>query len=130
MSSEVVALWPTLSRLQERTRRLEKEERALRAEVEHMPQALDRPVATYVVDGEEFVITQADVVRVKSELLRPHSEEAIHVVALADKIGERRRHLSPEERERLFWENVEAIRTQAIADGTAIDDPMEAVIGD
>jgi len=54
----------------------------------------------------------------------------VKVLALADKIGELRRHLPPEEQKRLFWENIEAIRAQAISDGTAIDDPMEAVVGD
>ncbi len=130
MSTEMTALWPILNRLQERARRLEEEAAALRADVEQVAHALDRPVTAYVVDGEEFVITEADVARVKSELLRPHSEEAIHTIALADKIGERRRHLPPEEQERLFRENIKAIRAQAIADGTAIDDPMEAVVGD
>ena len=130
MSIEAVAVWPVSSRLQKRAHRPKEETAALRADVEQMTRTFDRPVATYVVDGENFIITEADVARVKSELLRPHSEEAIHVIALADKIGERRRHLPPEEQERLFWENVEAIRAQAIADGTAIDDPMEAVVGD
>ena len=131
MSIEAVAVWPVLSRLQKRTRRPKEETAALRADVAQMTRALDRPIATYVVDGEKFVVTEADVVRVKSKLLRPHSEEAIHIVALADKIGERRRHLPHEEQKRLFWENVEAIRAQAIADGTAIDDPiLYAVRGD
>jgi hypothetical protein len=128
MSTDAVVLWPKLSRPQERTRRLEKE--APRSGVEQVTQAPDRPVATYVVDGEKFVITENDVARVKSDLLRPHSEEAIHIVALAAKIGERRRHLPPDEQKRLFWENIEAIRAQAIADGTAIDDPTEAIVGD
>jgi len=119
-----------LNRLQERTQRLEEEMTALRADVEQVAQAFDRPVAAYVVDGEKFDVTEADVARAKTELLRPHSEEAIRTVALADKIGERRQHLPPEEQKRIFWENVEAIRIQAIADGTAIDDPREAAIGD
>ncbi|MEE8391347.1 MAG: hypothetical protein V3S14_11210 [Anaerolineae bacterium] len=130
MSTEAATLGPILNRLQERARRLEEEIAALRADVEQVARAYSPPVATYVVDGEEFIITEADVARVKSELLKPHSEEAIHVIALADKIGERQRHLPPKEQERLFWENVEAIRAQAITDGTAIDDPREATLGD
>ena len=136
MSTEAIAEAPTiisvLSQLQERARRLEEEAAALRSDVEQMARRLDTspPVATYVVDGEEFTITEADVERVKSRLLRPHSKEAIYATALADKIGDRRQHLPRAEQERLFWENVEAIRAQAIADGTAIDDPVEAVDGD
>jgi hypothetical protein len=130
MAVETMALWPLLNSLQERTRRLEDEAAALRAEVRRVAQVLDRPVATYNVDGEEFVITVGDVAAAKANLLRPHSEEAIYTIALADKIGRRRRKLPPQEQEHLFWKNVEAIRDQAIADGTAIDDPMEAVVGD
>jgi hypothetical protein len=103
---------------------------ARRADVKPADQSLDRPVATFVVDGQEVVITARDVAAVKAHLLRPHSEEAVITVALADKIGALRQHLPPQVRERLFWENVEAIRAKAIADGTAIDDPMEAVVGD
>ncbi len=128
MSTEMVATMPALSQLQERIRRLEEEAATLRSDVEQMARSLESSpaVATYVVEGEEFTITEADVERVKSKLLRPHSTEAIHATALADKIGERRQHLPHAEQERLFWENVEAIRAQAIADGTAIDNPMEA----
>lgn len=130
--AEAIAIMPVLSQLQERARQLEEEAAALRSDVEQMARIVEisSPVAAYIVDGEEFTITEADVARVKSKLLKPHSKEAIHTIALADKIGERRQHLPHEEQERLFWENVEAIRAQAIADGTAIDDPMEAVAGD
>lgn len=130
MSIDAVALWPTLSRLQERTRRLEKEDAALQANVEKAAYSLDRPVATYVVDGEEFVITKDDVAAVQARLIRPHSEETVHELALVDKMAERHRSIPRAERERRFWENVEAIRAEAIARGVAIDDPMEAVVGD
>jgi len=130
MSTEAVAVWPVLSRLQERARRLEEEVAALRADVEEVARAFDRPAATYVVNGEEIIITEKDLATVRAQLTRPRSDKVVKVLALADKIGELRQHLPPEEQERLFWENVEAIRAQAIADGTAIDDPMEAVVGD
>ena len=129
MSTEATSLWPALSRLQERARRLEEEATALRADVEQVTHALDRPVATYIVNGEEIAITEGDVVTVRERLTQPRSDEVVKALALADKIGERRRDLPHEEQERLFWENVEAIRAQAIADGTAIDDPLE-VVGD
>ena len=130
MSTEAAALWPALSRLQERARRLEEEAAALRADVEQVTHALDRPVATYVVNGEEIAITEGDVATVRERLIRPHPEEAIRELALADKMAEQHRSIPRDERERRFWENIEAIRAQAIADGTAIDDPLEATIGD
>jgi hypothetical protein len=130
MTADAVAVWPLLDRLQERARVLETEAAALRADVRQVVQALDRPVARYTVDGEEYVITAGDVAAVKANLLRPHSEEAICTVALADKIAKRRSSWSQEEQKRRFHETIEAIRVQSIADGTAIDDPMEAVVGD
>ena len=130
MSVEAVAVWPVLSRLQKRARRLEEETAALRVDVEQITRTLDRPVATYVVDGEKIIVTEKELAAVRSQLTRPRSDKVVQVLALADKISELRRHLPPEKQERLFWENVEAIRAQAIADGTAIDDPMEAVVGD
>lgn len=130
MSGETVAVWPVLSRLLERARRLEEEAAALRADVEEVARAFDRPVAAYVVDGEEVTITEKDMATVRDQLTQPRSDEVVKVLALADRISELRQNLPPEERERLFWENVEAIRAQAVADGRAIDDPMEAVVGD
>jgi hypothetical protein len=137
MTMYAAAVWPVLTRLQERAQLLEDqaaslhhEAAALRADVRQVVQALDQPVASYVVDREEYVITAGDVAAVKAKLLKPHSEEAIYTVALADKISARQSQLPPEEQKRRFRENIEAIRGQAIADGTAIDDPMEAVVGD
>ena len=107
MSTETVALWPVLNRLQERARRLEEEAAALRADVEQVTRALDRPVATYVVDGEEFVITEGDVAAVRARLVRPRSEETVRELALVHKMAERHQEIPEAERERRFWENVE-----------------------
>lgn len=128
MSTDAVALWPKLSRLQERTRRLEKE--ALRVGVEQATHTLDRPVATYIVDGEKFVITENDVAAVRARLVRPHADESLYELALADKIAERDKYLPKQELRRRLRENIEAIRAEAIAKDIAIDDPMEAVVGD
>jgi hypothetical protein len=130
MSTETAALWPVLSRLQERARRLEEEAAALRADVEQVTRALDRPVATYVVDGEEFVITEGDVAAVRARLVKPRSEETVRELALIHKMAERDKDLPEEELRRRLWEDIEAIRAEAIAKGIAIDDPMEAVVGD
>jgi septal ring factor EnvC (AmiA/AmiB activator) len=126
----LIRLQERTRQLQERIRLLEEEMAALWGDVEQVTRALDRPVATFVVDGEEITITEKELAIVRDQLTRPRSDEVVKVLALADRIGEQRRHLPPEEQKRLFWENVEAIRAQAIADGTAIDDPMEAVVGD
>jgi lysozyme family protein len=128
--AEKTIVWPLLSRLQERAQRLEEEAAALRNDVTQMAQALDQPVATYAVDGEEYRLTARDVAAVKARLLKPHSEEAIRTIALSEKIAERQRHMTYDELHRRFRANVEAIRIQAIADGTAIYDPVEATIGD
>ncbi len=130
MSTEVTALRPILNRLQERARRLEEEAAALRADVEQVARAFDRPVATYVVEGEEFVITEADVAAVQARLVRPHSEETVRELALVNKMAERDKDLPEEEIRRRLLEDIEAIRAEAIAKGIAIDDPMEAVVGD
>lgn len=130
MSTEATALGPILNRLQERARRLEEEVTALRADVEEVARAFDHPVATYVVDGEEFVITEADVAAVRARLVKPHSEETVRELALVNKMAERDKDLPEEEVRRRLWEDIEAIRAEAIAKGIAIDDPMEAVVGD
>jgi hypothetical protein len=130
MSTEATALGPILNRLQERARRLEEEIAALRADVEQAARAYSPPVATYVVDGEEFVITEADVAAVRARLVKPHSEETVRELALVNKMAERDKDLPEEEVRRRLWEDIEAIRAEAIAKGIAIDDPMEAVVGD
>ncbi len=127
MSADAVALWPLLNRLEARAGRLEDEAAALRAEVREALRAFDRPVATYNVDGEEYVITAGDVLAIRERLVKPHSEETIRELVLAHKMAERHRDVPPTERERRFWTNVKAIRAEAIAKGTAVDDPMEAV---
>ena len=127
MADEVVALWPVLSQLQERARWLEQEVAALRADLDQVANMLSRPVATYVVDGEEFIITEADVAAARARLARPCSDEAARELALADRLTEREKNLPEAEIRRLLGEEIEAIRTEAITKGVAIDDPIEAV---
>lgn len=130
MADEAVALWPVLSQLQERARRLEQEMAALRADLDQMANMLSRPVATYVVDGEEFIITEADVAAVRARLIRPCSDEVAQELALADKLAERDKNLPEAEIRRLLGEEIEAIRAEAVAKGVAVDDPVEVVIDD
>lgn len=130
MTTDMVAVWPLLERLQRRAQALESEAAALRADVRQVVQALDRTVATYNVEGEEYAITAGDVLAVRERLVKPHSEEIIRELALANKMAERSQSLSEAERESRFWKNLDAIRAEAIAQGTAIDDPMEALADD
>jgi hypothetical protein len=130
MAEEAVALWPVLSQLQERARRLEQEMAALRADLDQVADMLSRPVATYVVDGEEFIFAEADVAAVRARLARPCFNEAAQELALADKLADRGKNLPEAEIRRLLGEEIEAIRAEAIAKGVAIDDPIEAVIDD
>jgi hypothetical protein len=46
------------------------------------------------------------------------------------KLAEQEDRLHEEEQDQLFWENIEAIRAEAIATGTAIDDPAELLADD
>lgn len=130
MFVEAVAARPLLGRLQKRTRRLEMDLFALRSDVGEMSHSFDCPVATYVVDGEKFVITEGNVAAVRAQLVRPCSDEAAQELALADKLAERDKDLPEAEIRRLLAEDIKAIRAEAIAKGIAIDDPMEAVVGD
>ncbi len=119
-----------LNRLRERARRLEQEAAELRAELDRVVETLSRPVATYEVDGEVITITEADVEAVRARLIKPRSEETLRQVALIYKLAERLEEMPEEERERHFWESVEAIRAEAIAKGVAIDDPAEVAKDD
>jgi hypothetical protein len=130
MSQEAVSVVPLLGRLQEHMRRLEAEVAALRADLNRMTLALARPVATYKVNGAQITITEADVEAVRVQLVRPHSQAAVRELALAYKLAEQEKTLPEEEQERHFWENVEAIRAEAIAKGVAVDDPMELIADD
>jgi len=103
---------------------------ALRADLDQVANMLSRPVATYVVDGEEFIITEADVATVRARLARPCSYEAVQELALADKLAERDKNLPEAEIRRLLGEEIEAIRAEAVAKGVTVDDPIEAVIDD
>ncbi len=89
-----------------------------------------RPVATYTVDGSEVIVTEADMAAVRTQLTRPHSPVAVRELALAYKLAEQENRLPEEEQDQRFWEDVEAIRAEAIATGTAIDEPAELLTDD
>ncbi len=135
MAMDLMVLQNTVTGMKQKVYQLERETTELRLDFDKVmewlaQEAANRPVASYVVDGQKIILTEADVAHVRAKLIRPHSEEAIKILALSDKIAARRKELPPEERHRLFCENVEAMRAQALLDGTAIKDEWEAAIDD
>ena len=130
MTIDAAVAWPRVNRRPKPARGPADEAPARSADVSQVIQAADRPVATFIVDEEEYVITAGDVVAVRERLVRPYAEETLRELALAHKMAERHQHMPPVERERRFWENVAAMRAEAIAQGTAIADPMTAIADD
>lgn len=126
-------LLETIQTLQNRAERLEQEAALLRQELAHVAQRLVDPltvVATYLVQGETYQITQADVDAVQSKMTKPRAEETLRELVLAKKMAERVSHLSREEKASRLLRTVENSRTLAIVDGTAIENEYEAAIDD
>jgi hypothetical protein len=90
----------------------------------------DRSVRGYTLDSTEVKVTEADVAALHAQLARPHAPGAVRELVRAYKLAEQETKLSEDERDRRFWENVEAIRMEAIAAGTAIDEPAELLADD
>lgn len=133
MAVELRALQATVEKMKRRVHRVEEEASALRSDLDEIIALLagaSQPVARYVIDGEEIVVTETDVAAVQSRLTRPCSNEAAQELALADKLAAWLAQLPEGERRRRFRENIEAIRAEAIAKGIAVEDPREAAIYD
>jgi hypothetical protein len=90
----------------------------------------DRSTPAYLVDSETVKVTEVDVAAAQAQLVRPHSAGAVHELAQAYKLAQQEVALSEEERDKRFRENIEAIRSEAIAAGTAIDEPADALADD
>ena len=126
-------LLETIQTLRQRAEHLEKEAGLLQQELARVADALTSPssvVAHYVVEGESYQITQADVDAVRAELAKPWTESALYELAVVKKVAKRLRTLSPEVQDQRFFKTVEAIRAAALADGTAIESETDAVIDD
>ncbi len=102
MSNETVAV---LSRLQARVKRLEAELAALRGDLEQAIKNLTKPAAVYEIEGEQIVITEADVEAVWAQLARSHPQEAIRELALINKLAELEKELPEAEIRRLIAED-------------------------
>jgi hypothetical protein len=109
---------------------LETEATALRAAVEQVAQTLDQPVASFVIDGEEITISAGDVERVRIQMVKPRDQATLQELALIMKLRERDQSMPTAVRNTRFSATVDAIRSQALANGTVIDDPNEAVVND
>ncbi|MCP4583249.1 MAG: hypothetical protein GY839_16700 [candidate division Zixibacteria bacterium] len=102
MSNETVAV---LSRLQARVNRLEAELAALRGDLEQVIKNLTKPVVVYEIEGEQIVITEADIEVVWAQLANSHPQEAIRELALINKLAELEKELPEAEIRRLIAED-------------------------
>ena len=113
-------LQTVVDQLWERVARLEQETAEARADLSQVTDWL----------AAESEITDGDLARIRARFVKPRSEELVWRMARAEKLAVRIKCLPPAERRRQFEANVAALRAQAVADGTAIDDPQEAARGD
>lgn len=126
-------LLETVRTLERRAEHLEQEAALLRQELARIAAELAAAspvVAHYTIEGETYEITEADVEAVRVRMIKPRSEETLRELALVDKMAARHKHLSREERVAQLHKIIEASRTAAIADGTAIEHEWEAVMDD
>jgi hypothetical protein len=61
---------------------------------------------------------------------RPISRQTLARMARVEEMSQARRHLSSEERTKVFLQTIERARVEAIRKGIAIDDEREAAVGD
>jgi hypothetical protein len=90
----------------------------------------DRSASAYAIGSSEVGVTEADVEALRAQSTRAHAPSAVRELARAYKLAEQETELSEEERDRRFWENVEATRMEAITAGMAIDEPSDLLADD
>ena len=61
---------------------------------------------------------------------RPVSPQTLVTMARVEELSQARRHLSAQERTKVFLQNVEQARAEAVRKGIAIDDERKAAVGD
>ncbi len=129
MAVQLSDLQTELNELRQRIERLEAEVAALRLKNGNPI------VARYKIEGEEYLITQADVDRVKAETAEEGPIDDVtdkdwQIIALSEKLAERRKDEPPEVRYERSMRSFEAARAKIIAEGRGIDNEYEAAIGD
>ncbi len=128
MAIELSELQTQLADLSRRVERLEAEVAALRVNG-------GRIVARYEIEGEEYIVTQADIERVKAEDAEEGPVDDVpdkvwEMIAVSEKLSERRRgepHEVSYERSRRSFEQA---RAKIIAEGKGIYDEREAAVDD
>lgn len=126
-------LLETIQTLQSQAQRLERDAGELRQALAHVAEVLISPssvVARYVIEGETYEITQAEVETVRTGLARPWPDSALYELAAVKKVANTLRDRSAEEQTQYFVATIDAIRAAAITNRTAIDTEAEAAIGD
>jgi hypothetical protein len=121
----------------------------LKSEIDELRQRLDRVeaeiaalrvngnavVARYEIEGEEYIVTQADIDRVKAETaeegpIDDTPDKVWETMALSQKLAERHKDQPREIRYTQSLRNFEAMRAKAIAEGKGIDDEYKIANGD
>lgn len=117
------------------------------AEMRRHLERLDRQVATLrvrpeevvaarrVIDGEEYVVTLADIERVKAadaaEGPIDDTPDTVWItLALSEKVRERRRRETPEVGYERSKHSFEKARARVLAEGKGLYDEREAALGD
>jgi predicted RNA-binding Zn-ribbon protein involved in translation (DUF1610 family) len=90
----------SLEHLQEKAKHLEGEAQSLQSDLGRITNSLNQAVSVYEIDGQEIVITYADVERIRSQLNRSYPEDKVRQLAAVNKL--------------------EAMRTLAISNGVII----------
>jgi hypothetical protein len=129
--AQASTLLDTVRALQIRSAHLEEVAATMRQELAQIvEQVAHTPLVIYYIDNEKYEITPADIEAVRRRLIKPRTDEALRELALIEQMAKRQEHLPREEVARRLMETVDAIRAEAIADGTAIDREEEAALND
>lgn len=122
-----------LDLLSEQVKQLTREVASLKSGV-HINEPHDPVVATHVEDGITFTVTQSEAAAMRNSLRKKSTrrpDELIHEMVLIEKIApHRQERYTEEELKTQFFETIEAIRAEAVENGTAIDEEWEAAIDD
>lgn len=123
----------TIRSMQHRAEHLEREAGQLRRDLARMAELVaepDRVVAKYTIEGETYEITQSEADEIRQGLMKPRADSVIYELAAIKKSAQRLRERPADEHWDHLFGTIEAIRSEAVANGTAIDDGDGAAIDD
>jgi hypothetical protein len=101
--------------------------------IEHLEEELDKVrtiLERVLVTVPPLIFTMPDGSKRPFRPNRPVSLQTLATLVRVDALSQERRHLSADERTKLFLQNIEEARAEAIAKGTAIENEWEAALGD